>query len=271
MLVLTSALALAAAGPAHASMIVDRNATRVSLRVDGAGFAVVSYRARGRTRRVLAWGAINGQVRFKLDYSGGSRWRHVRSCLPYDGPRLAWLVKACKAPDGTYWALQRWQRLLPTRTATELHLSHWSGPLPQLDIYLDWVMRGRYHHLFGRYHYNGKPIHGFRTTRTGRPLDPFGRNIYLDVWGSARGRRWVRENAFLTHRPGGTFCYGFYPRSGRPPGHGERYRATAIGPGVTPDAYWEQMGLGGYDPQREADMNRLQDVLMAGDRLCRRR
>jgi hypothetical protein len=262
---------------ASASTIVDRNATRISLRVDGRGFAAVSYRAAGRTRHVLAWGAINDQLKFKLDYSGGSRtfgrqvWRDVRSCLPYDGPALAWLVAACKAPDGSYWALQRWQRLLPSRRAWELHLSHWRGPLPQLEIYLDWVFRGRYHHLFGRYHYNDKPVHGRRSTRTGKPLDPFGRNIYLDVLGSARGQRWVRENAFLAHRPSGTFCYGFYPRGGRPPGHGQRYRATAIGPGVSPDAYWEESGLGAFDPEHEAEMNRLQDALMARDKLCRRR
>ena len=277
-LVLLGLVALATtSGAAHASTIVDRNATRVSLKVDGAGFAAVSYRAAGRTRHVLAWGAINDQVTFKVDYSGGrqtfgrDRWREVRSCLRYDGPRLPWLVKACKAPDGTYWAIQRWQRLLPTRTTWELHLSHWSGPLPQLDIFLDWVMGGRYHHLFGRYHYNGKPVHGFKTTRTGRPLDPYGRNIYLDVYGSALGRGWVRENAFLAHRPSGTFCYGFYPRGKRPAAHGQRYRATAMGPGVAPVVSWEGMGLGAYNAQHEADMNRLQDVLMAGDRLCTRR
>ena len=28
---------------------------------------------------------------------------------------LVWLVAACRAPDGSYWALQRWQRLLPMR------------------------------------------------------------------------------------------------------------------------------------------------------------
>ena len=32
-------------------------------------------------------------------------------CLPYDGPPLAWLLRACKAPDGSYWALQSWVRL----------------------------------------------------------------------------------------------------------------------------------------------------------------
>lgn len=288
---LLAAVVLAAgAGNASASTIIDRNATGVSLKVDDGGFAAVSYRAAGRTRHVLAWGAVNAQVRFKLDYSGGSKtfgrpvWQGVQSCLPYDGPELAWLVQACKAPDGSYWALQRWQRLLPNQgyapftklqASWELHLSHWQGPIPQLDLYLDWVFGGKYHHLFGRYQYNGKAVHGHKTTSTGVPLDPFGRNIYLDVHGSVYGARWVRENSFLAHRPNGTFCYGFYPRPSyydkttRPAGHGQRYRATAIGPGVSPDPYWEQASPGAFDPQREADLNRFQDVLMAGDRLCR--
>jgi hypothetical protein len=292
-LVLVSAVAAAvAAANAPASTIIDRNARNVTLKVDGNGFAVVSYHVGTRKRTVLAWGAINDQVRFRLDYSGGSAtfrkplWKSVQECLRYDGPPLAWLVKACKAPDGSYWALQSWQRLLPNQgyrpfnrlqASWELHLSHWRGPLPQLDLYLNWIYRGKYHHLFGRYFYNGRAIHGHRSTSTGVPLDPYGRNIYLDVHGSVYGNRWVRENSFLAHKPFGTFCYGFFPRRSyydkttRPAGHGLRYRATAIGPGVAPDAYWEKAGLGAFDPQHEADMNRFQDELMGNDPLCRQR
>jgi hypothetical protein len=288
--VCAAAVAVAAAPDSSASTIIDRNARNVTLKVDGNGFAVVSYRVGSRRRQVLAWGAINDQVRFKLDYSGGwgsfhkHVWKTVQDCLPYDGPPLAWLVKACKAPDGSYWALQSWQRLLPNQgyrpfnrlqASWELHLSHWQGPPPQLDLYLDWVFGGKYHHLFGRYFYNGKSVHGYRSSATGVPLDPYGRNVYLDVYGSVYGMRWVRENSFLAHKPFGTFCYGFYPRPSyydkttRPAGHGLRYRATAIGPGVAPDTYWEKAGLGAFDRQLEADMNRFQDELMGNDRLCR--
>jgi hypothetical protein len=289
-LAVLAAFLAAWASSASASTIIDRNAKNVTLKVDGNGFAVVSYRVGAQTRRVLAWGAINDQTKFKLDYSGGwgsfrkPLWKTIQDCLPYDGPALAWLVKACKAPDGSYWALQRWQRTLPNQgykpftkvqSAWELHLSHWQGPPPQLDLYLDWVYRGKFHHLFGRYDYNGKPVHGHKTTSTGVPLDPYGRNVYLDVYGSVYGNRWVRENSFLAHKPTGTFCYGFYPRKSyydrttRPPGHGQRYRATAIGPGVAPDPYWEKAGLATFDPLYEADMNRFQDELMSTDRLCR--
>ena len=60
------------------------------------------------------------QVAFKLDYAGGWGKSHTDSwktfgdrCGAYDGPALAWKVTACKAPDGSYWALQAWQRMLP--------------------------------------------------------------------------------------------------------------------------------------------------------------
>jgi hypothetical protein len=73
------------------------------------------------------------------------------------------------------------------------------------------------------------------------------------------------------------FCYGFYehdtsdqrtfpgyPPMLRPRGHGERYRITARGPGVTPIISWEGEGLPDYDPnnhehvERERAMNELQ-------------
>lgn len=287
-LLATAAAMVVPAAPA--STLIDRNARNVTLKVDGNGFAVVSYRVGKRTRHVLAWGAINDQAKFRLDYSGGwgafrkPLWKTISECRPYDGPALSWLVRACKAPDGSYWALQSWQRLLPNQgyrpfnrlqASWELHLSHWNGPTPQLDLYLDWVYGGKHHHAFGRYFYNGKSVHGHRSTSKGVPLDPYGRNVYLDVYGSVYGMTWVRENSFLTHKPSGSFCYGFFPRPSyydrttRPPGHGLRYRATAIGPGVAPDPYWEKAGLGQFDAQYEADMNRFQDELMAGDRLCR--
>ena len=49
------------------------------------------------------------------------------------------------------------------------------------------------------------------------------------------------------HKGTGMFCYGFYRHGSRPVGEGERYRATIIGPGVTPDVYWEADALGAYD------------------------
>ncbi len=118
---LFAAALLAAAPPAEASEILTRNASNVRIKVDAQGRAVVYYTVGGRRYHPLVWGAVNArppsrsvrQVSFKVDYSGGwgsfrkNLWKTVKNgCRPYDGPRLAWLVAACKAPDGSYWALQ---------------------------------------------------------------------------------------------------------------------------------------------------------------------
>lgn len=259
---------------------IARDTTDVQLAVDAEGRALVTYRADGRLQRVLAWGAINAvasgenrpQVGFQLEY-GAEPIRDV--CGPYRGPALAWLVVACTAPDGTHWALQQWPRALPNfgldptpqQAAAELRLSHWSGPIAKLEIKTDWAYR-RYDHLYGRLTYRGKPVFGQASTSGGTPLDAFGRNLFVDTLDSAYGPGWRREMAFLTHQPTGAFCYGFYPRSGRPAGKGRRYRATVVGPGVTPDIFWEGPAPGPYDAARDAAANLEQRRLLAGDKRC---
>lgn len=200
------------------------------------------------------------------------------SCAKYDGPKLAWFVTACRAPDGSYWAVQSWQRGLPNygqestslQNAWELRLSHWTGELPELIIKLDWSYR-RFDHLYGSFTYSGRGVYGFRVAPSGAPLDGFGRNIYLDTYNSVYGPGWRRENSFLTHRPNGTFCYGFYSHGTRgqfPPGKGKRYRATVIGPGVIPDVSWEGPTPGPYDREADlADLDRQRNFL-TGDRVC---
>ena len=137
LLLLIAAALAGTADEASASEFLDRNASSASLKVDGAGHAVVSWRAHGRTRHVIASGSINAraprrgvpQVSFRLRYGGGSA--PGGRCARYDSPPLAWLVRACKAPDGSYWALQSWQRTKPNygsgRGTWDLRLSHWSG------------------------------------------------------------------------------------------------------------------------------------------------
>ena len=129
LLVLTLVLgASVLASTATASELIDRNAQGISFGVNAKGEALVSYHAAGKSKHVLVWGALNAiaptrsrpQVSFKLDYSGGygkykqDYWKTFEStCKAYDGPALAWKVTACKASDGSYWALQKWQRMLP--------------------------------------------------------------------------------------------------------------------------------------------------------------
>src|SRR5881397_2801056 len=150
---------------ASASQLIDRDAHNVHLQVNARGQALLTYSARGSSHRVVAWGAINArtpnpnvpQVQLRKDYSGRS-WTAARSCRKYDGPKLAWLVTACAAPDGSYWAVQSWQRMLPNyglaatgkRSVWELRLSHWSGPLAELTIDVDWAY-AKFDHLFGTF------------------------------------------------------------------------------------------------------------------------
>jgi len=151
----------------------------------------------------------------------------------------------------------------------------------------DWSWDGRYHSLFGRLTYLGRPVHGFKTNKFGARLDKFGRLVYLDTFGSKHGPGWRRENSFVTHKGSGAFCYNFRPRNPleggymhpagynggvRGPGNGLAYRLTVEGPGVTPDVKWEGKGLPSFDgsnPEHvahETSMNSLVDEL--NDSLC---
>jgi hypothetical protein len=305
--------ALAVAAPASASQLIDRNAAGARLAVDARGEALVTYRAHGALQHVLVWGAVNArqptsvlpQVRFRKDYSGGwgryhmNYWQQfANACRRYDGPPLAFLVAACKAPDGSYWALQSWQTPLPdlgmtpwtpAQRAWELHLSHWTGPVAKIEAWPDWVGSRRYHQVFGRVTYDGGPVYGFGTTRVGAPTDGYGRLVYLDTYDSRYGRGWRRENSFVSHKPTGVFCYAFYafdptrgyphpagyPSTPRGPGNGSKYRLTVEGPGVTPDVSAIVPGLHDFNRSNPADVafdakqNAILDSIIGSDKLCR--
>ena len=309
-----SVVALSLAGTAGASQLIARNASHVKLAVNKKGTAMVTYSVRGRVTHLLAWGAVNArprpatprvrQVEFKVDYSGGwkhrrNTWKHFKNtCRRYDGPELVWLVTACKARNGSYWALQSWQTALPdlgmapwlgSQKTWWLRLSHWTGPLAALDVYTDWIYGGRFQEVFGRYTYNGQGVRGFGTTRVGAPTDNYGRLLFLDTLNSAYGKGWLRENSFVSHGPPGMFCYGFYrrnpwvggyahprstPNRKRPSGVGEQYRITAAGPGVTPDVVWQGPGLHPYnrgnpsDVALESEMNAERDTIRGGYGKC---
>ena len=285
------ALALVYAADASASQLIDRDASGVRLAVNAQGEALLTYRAHGGVQHVRAWGAINArypnpqlpQVQFRKDYSGRAWLGFHNACRAYSGPRLAFFVTGCTAPDGSYWAVQSWRRTLPNFDARprpglgarELHLSHWSGETATLEAWTDWVYGGRYHHLFGRLTYGGRPVYGFSATRVGSPTDNYGRNVYVDTFDSRYGKGWRREDAFLVHRPTGIFCYGFYPFTPRGPGNGAKYRLTVVGPGVTPDVSVVVPGLPDYDRNNTADVayerqqNALLDSIRGVDKKCR--
>jgi hypothetical protein len=299
------AAAVVAVPPAQASRAFgDRGVADATLKVDAAGLALVEYTlATGRRRHVLVWGAVNalphqtdppsGQQRFQMDYSGGWKTRHnaafwktVRNaCAPYDGPALPFLVAACKAPDGTYWALQSWQRNLPMRgfdpwldrqRASELHVSHWSGALPVLEIYRHWTYGDTLQGFFGRLTYGGAPVYGTRSA-SATVGDAWARNVSIDTFNSDYGPGWKHDTAISTHVGNGGFCYSFvpqpppkgYPGDGpRGNGLGERYRVTVMGPGVTPIVQWESERLDRLDRADQAQATAKFDELLGNDRHC---
>jgi len=284
---------------ANASDLIGLGARDARLEVHGR-VALATFREGAVVRHVLVWGAINAhtpdeglpQVRFSHDYSGGLELQHramwkrfVDQCRPYDGPPLAYLVAACKAPDGTYWALQSWQRNLPHRgvapwTAaqgeSDLRISHWSGPLAHVELFTDWAFHGQARDIFGRLTYDGVPVHGFHTTRAGAPTDGFGRSLYIDTYDSAYGPGWKRETSIVFRKPTGDFCYSFWPthdvslpgRPARPSGNGSRYRISVVGPGVTPDVVAEARDPGPYNAAAERRRDLLFTRVTAGDRFC---
>jgi hypothetical protein len=307
--VIIALAALALAPQAVASEpLADFNPLAPTLAVNAKGEALVTYRRPAAPlRRVLVWGAINArtpdsglpQVRFKYDYAGGWGkyrrlvWRTFRNaCKPYDGPELPYLVAACKAKDGTYWALQLWQRglpllgfepWLPAQRAWELHVSHWSGGLAELDVSTNWTYDHTWQGVFGRLSYGGKPVYGGGSTKEGNPIDRYGRNVYIDTFDSVYGPGWKRESGILVHRATGTFCHSFVPQkpftgypsqATRPAAPGKLFRVSVMGPGVTPVITWEGNGLGKFTPGDPTDelkdrqTNDLFDSWMTGDARC---
>jgi hypothetical protein len=286
LLVLALLAPLLLAAPAAASQVVTRNADAVSLRVNAQGEALVTFAADGVARAALARGAVNAAPRFELRYRRASG-PFAGRCEDYDGPPLPLLVVACKAPDGSYWALQRWQRVQPLRgfapfraehAKEELHLSHWAGPLPELQVSPNWTYGGRWQGLFGRLTYLGVPVFGTRTPSTSR-ADAAARYVYIDTYNSVYGPGWRRDAAKVTHRGNGAFCFSFVPQSPPPgypaaqlrgPGNGERHRVTAMGPGVTPIVQWEGAGLRSFDAAADRAFDALFDRLVGpGDNACR--
>jgi len=299
-----AALALAPAALAS-TPLGDLDVTGLTLAVNANGNALLTYRRQdGRIRHVLVWGAINArppsrdvpQVAFHFDYSGGlASLGHgvaptfVDRCAPYDGPPLVFLVAACKAPDGTYWAVQAWQRLLPMRGfqpwlpeqgALEFHVSHWSGPLAVLEVSQNWTYGGRWQGLFGRLTYLGRPVYGFKTPSATKRGDGYARYVYIDAHDSVYGAGWRHDAGKVLHLGDGAFCYSFVPqvpppgypdRAARGPAIGDAHRVTVMGPGVTPDVQWVGPSLGAYDPAQDEVFNAQFDRLVGpDDKVCAR-
>ena len=233
-------------------------------------------------------------MRFRWDYAGGwgkyrngKYWKGFKNrCAAYDGPALPMLVAACKAPNGSYWTVQAWQRRipllgfdpwLPHQTNWELHLSHFSGELPKLEAFSNWTYGGRWQGIFGRYTYLGQPIFGFGSNAKGVPKDKYGRNLYIDTLNSAYGPGWKRESGILTHKEHRHVLPQLRPaapvRGISEPGAAARRARRALSDhrrraGRHARHAGRDPGLTAADLKRDDEINSVFDQVMAGDRVC---
>ena len=274
-------LVLVLPAAAGAAEIVDRNVGGPTLQVNRSNVALVTYAVGKTPRHVLYWGAVNWGEKFSRDYSGGWKskmadYKHFSNqCKSYTGPQLPFMIAACDAPDGSHWALQQWQRLWKNyggdTAKNELYVSHWKGDAAELSIQTDYSYHGKHQHLWGKFEFHGRPVFGTKWTLQGVPLDKAGRNIYVDY---LTGPTWRRVNSFLTHPPTAGFCYTFANHPASTPawngqGTGDAYRATAIGPGVTPVVQVHFAPPGPYETASDDAANAAQRELLGGDSRCR--
>ena len=284
-------------GPASASHFFARDATAVKLAVNASGKALLTYKIKGATRHMLVTGALNAlppsrttpQVKFNTTLLGPRGkdkkiWaRFKNKCKPYDGPALAFVVVTCKAPDGSYWAVQAWQNWLPLfgyqpwlpyQDDMAFHVSHWTGPLAQIEMWASWIDVGRGasapHDVIARMLYGGSPVFGYVVKPGGIPGDGYGRIVAIETVDSLLGAGWWRVTAILTRNPSGMLCHAMIPQmtfSNYPnphevdPGPGKAYRAYAEGPGVAPLVMTQVQDPGDYDPNDPAKVERQSTTL----------
>jgi hypothetical protein len=278
---------------ASSSELFARDATNVKLAVSANGQkALLTYKVNGATKRALVWGAVNAlapsastpQVQFNLKYLTAAPkdrkvWKNFKNkCSAYDGPELAFLVVACKASDGSYWAVQSWKYWqpffgylpwLPYQDDVAYHVSHWTGPTAVLDLFSDWIDvaggASSPHDVFARLTYAGSPVFGYVVKPGGIPGDGYGRVVYIETLDSLLGAGWWRMAGILTRNPSGMLCHAMVPSMayGNYPnphvvdtGNGKAYRAYVEGPGVTPLVMAEVDDPGNYDASDPAKVQR---------------
>ncbi len=206
------------AGTSEGSITLGRSSSRESLRVTASGAAFVTWREHGRMRHVIIRGS---NLRYRGKLPGASAARRVTPDVP-----LA--VAEVQLPDGTKYALQRLHRhgQFGERGPIELRFSRWHGEPTRLSLTGEWVDRGRMPRICGTATYHGQAFYGARHTSTGVPLDPEGRNVYLDV---QRPHGWYRIMGVLT-RPDG---FALLIRT--PDWEGTAYRGIVPGPNLGDD------------------------------------
>jgi hypothetical protein len=218
-MLILSALALACA-PATASASLKISAwtagERLAIAPDGS--AQIIWHEGGRTRSAVVRG---DRVTYNAHLGARHGGRHVAPDVAYGRDEVV-------LPNGTHYALQRVRRLgqFGELGAPELRFARWRGEQPRLSLTGEWAYHGRMPRICGTATYHGRPFFGGRHTLSGRPLDAFGRNVYIDV---LRSSGWFRIMGVLT-RPRG-FALLIRDTAWR----GTLYRALVPGPNVDGD------------------------------------
>jgi hypothetical protein len=198
--------------PAEASVKIAGGARNASFRVNANGYATVFWTTASGTRRTAVVTPTK-QIRYGRRAPG----RDVSH--PTDNVDIPMKVALRQTPNGRFWALQSWRRI--KGGPVELRFSRWRGAPTKLALWTT-CCKWRSEVVHGKATFHGRPIFGYSATSSGVPLDPYGRNVYLD---SMRRGRWVRMMGILTHRPTGTFRLWI-----RKYWRGSSYRGRIIGP-----------------------------------------
>ncbi len=218
-MLILSALALACMpASAGASLKVSAWTSGERLAVARDGSAQITWREGGRTRTAVVRGD-------HITYSVTIGRRHVGRHL---APDVAYGRDEVVLRNGTHYALQRIRRLgqFGRLGAPELRFARWRGEQPRLSLTSEWAYNGRFPRICGTATYHGRAFFGGAHTLRGRPLDAFGRNVYIDA---LRSTGWFRIMGVLT-RPKG-FALLIRDTAWR----GRLYRALVPGPNVDGD------------------------------------
>ncbi len=150
-------------------------------------------------------------------------------------------------PGGRTWAHAGAGITTPDFELPPLGVQDFDG-FPQLLAYPRWskfspggyagYLQGRHFPLlFGSLTMSGIGVYG-PGNAYGAPTTSYGRNVYIDTFNSDYGKGWRRIMGVLTQPPNGSWCYELGPKgaSGGKTGFStaNRYRLTAIGPGLYP-------------------------------------
>jgi hypothetical protein len=207
--------AAVAAAPVAASIQLGSGASQVTLEVDRAGDALVTWKEAGRSESVLV--PPTGQLTHGGSLAGPDLSR------PAPVPGLPSAVVTRRTPDGRLWALQELQ--VGAGPQVWLDLSRWQGAPTSLTLTTDGTR------LQGRLSFHGAPVSG--TTFTPAGLHPR-IYVYLDCFGCPGQPGWSPMLG-VTPRADGSFAVYL-----RPSWKGTRYRATVAGPNtgstLAPDA-----------------------------------